>query len=58
MADEIRMADDSVEIGVAVDTLAFEVALVVVVVVALVVVVVVVDSTCCSLTVDTVLVVV
>ena len=53
MADEIRMADDSVEIGVDVDTLAFEVvALVVVAVVA-----VVVDSTCCSLTVDTVLVV-
>ena len=55
MADEIRMADDSVEIGVAVDTLAFEV---VVVVVAAAVVVVVVDSTCCSLTVDTVLAVV
>ena len=56
MGDEIRMAeDDSVEIGVAVDTLAFEV---VVVVVAAAVVVVVVDSTCCSLTVDTVLAVV
>ena len=53
MADEIRMADDSVEIGVAVDTLAFEVVAAVVVVV----VAVVVDSTCCSLTVDTVLVV-